>query len=280
MNYASLLKLGQEKLYKKKIRNPALDCEVILSHMLKIERASLLLNLDKIAKKTEITKFFENVCKRENKIPVSYITGQKDFWKSTFNINNSVLIPRPDTELLVEECLKLISKNSSKKILDIGTGSGCIIISILLERLKCKGIGLDISKEAIKIARINAKMQHLENRINFINSDIDNFFSNKYDLIVSNPPYIDKFKLRNLDEDVRLSEPLDALDGGPGGYSKIIKVIKKSNNLLRTKGFLLLEIDKTQYLGVKKLLRKNGFYNYKICKDLGNNTRCIISQKI
>ena len=280
MNYASLLKLGQEKLYKKKIRNPALDCEVILSHMLKIERASLLLRLDKIAKKTEITKFFQNVYKRENKIPVSYITGQKDFWKSTFIVNNSVLIPRPDTELLVEESLKLISKNSSKKILDIGTGSGCIIISILLERLKCKGIGLDISKEAIKIAEINAKMQHLENRINFINSDIDNFFSNKYDLIVSNPPYINKFKLRNLDEDVRLSEPLDALDGGPGGYSKINKVIKKSINLLKTKGFLLLEIGETQHFGVKKLLRKNGFFNYKICKDLANNKRCLISQKI
>ena len=280
MNYLNLLKFGKKKISSNFIKSPNLDCEIILSHLLNISREKLILILNEPAKNFEIVEFFNLIKKRKRKVPVSYITGTKDFWKSSFKVNSSVLIPRPDTEILVEESLKLIKKNASRKILDIGTGSGCILISILLERSKCTGYGLDISKNAIKIAKINAKMQHLQNRITFIHSDIDNFFSNKYDFIISNPPYIDKFKLRNLQEDVRFSEPILALDGGPGGCSKIKKVINKSAKLLKTKGFLILEIDKTQYLKIKDMLIKKKFYIFKVCKDLSGCKRCIISQKI
>ena len=280
MKYLNLLKVGEKKLSKKNIVSSILDCEIILSDLLNIRREDLLLNLDKKAKSEEISKFLENISKRKKKVPVSYITGKKEFWKTSFIVDRSVLIPRPDTELIVEESLNLIPKSSSKRILDLGTGSGCIIISILLERLNCKGAGVDISKAAIKIAKINAKMQHLENRVSFVNSDIDKFFFNNYDFIVSNPPYINKFKLSSLNEDVRLNEPPEALDGGPGGYSKLKKVINRSAILLKTKGFLVLEIDRSQFFGIKELLKQNNFFLCKTRKDYSGHKRCIISQKI
>ena len=280
MNSIELIRIGTKILQKASKFNAELDSELILSNILNTTREKLIIHPKKNINKVLENKFKFDIKERKLKKPIAYILGYKEFWKQKFITDPNVLIPRPDTELIIEKVLKNFKKNDNKNVLDIGTGTGCIILSILLERKKFRGTGIDTSKRAINIAKINAKMQQFGNRIKFINTDIDNFFSNKYDLIVSNPPYINKFKLRNLDEDVRLSEPLDALDGGPGGYSKINKVIKKSINLLKTKGFLLLEIDETQHFGVKKLLRKNGFFNYKICKDLANNKRCLISQKI
>jgi len=127
------------------------------------------------------------------KEPIAYIIGYKEFWKKKFKVNTNVLIPRPDTEHLVEEALKLIPNNSSLNILDIGTGTGCIILSILCERNKCYGVALDISKKALNIAKYNAKIQQIKNRIKFVNSDIDKFKLGTYDIILSNPPYIKKF---------------------------------------------------------------------------------------
>ena len=170
-----------------------------------------------------------------------------------------MLIPRPDTELIIEKVLKNFKKNDNKNVLDIGTGTGCIILSILLERKKFKGIGIDISKQAINIAKINAKMQQFGNRIKFINTDIDNFFSYKYDLIVSNPPYIKKSKLSSLIEDVKNFEPKLALDGGPDGFQVVLKVIAKSSKLLKKNGMLFLEIDNTQVIKLRKYLKNINF---------------------
>ena len=247
---------------------------------MKIDRFNLILNLEKEIKNNETKIFFDFIERRKKNEPIAYITGYKEFWKNKFKVNNNVLIPRPDSETLVEQVLNEISINSKKKILDIGTGSGCIIISILNERKKCTGIGIDISKNAIKLAKYNAKIQHLKNRIKFFNTNIDNFNLDKYDFIVSNPPYIKFSEINGLDRDVRYYEPKVALSGGIDGLSKIRLVVSKSSNLIKKSGKLFLEVGSTQAREVLKILQIYGFYNNKVIKDLGKKNRCIISTKM
>tara|TARA_B100000959_G_scaffold114604_1_gene120828 strand:+ start:261 stop:1109 length:849 start_codon:yes stop_codon:yes gene_type:complete len=280
MDYKTILNQSSDLLKNFSIKSARLDSELLLSSSLKISRESLLLNLNKEIKLNENKKFKLLLEKRAKKMPVAYILGYKDFWKSKFLVNNSVLIPRPETELIVEESLNYLPKSRYKKILDIGTGSGCILISILLERPKSIGVGLDISKNAIKIARINAKLQHVYNRIKFVNTNVDKYNSDKYDLVVSNPPYIERIKVSRLEEDIRNFEPKLALDGGNDGYSKIEKVIKKSTKLLKRNGNLILEIGYDQFSYVSRLLEKYGFYIKKISKDLSKKNRCVVAQNV
>ena len=280
MNCSKVISQGVNILKKKLIKNPFLDCEMLLSKTLKIKRENLLLNLDMKIKKDEIKQFKKLINRRKKKEPIAYILGYKSFWKSNFKVNKNVLIPRPETEHIVEEVLKIIPKLGSYNILDIGTGSGCLIISIILERQKSHGTAIDISKNALNIAKYNAKIQHIENRINFVNSNIDKFLRGKYDLIISNPPYIKNYKINYLDDDVKLYEPKVALNGGVDGFSKIKKVVEKSSRLLKTKGKLVLEIDDKQKNITNKILKKNGFYTNKIVKDLAKKYRCIVSTKI
>ena len=165
-------------------------------------------------------------------------------------------------------------------ILDIGTGSGCIIISILKERSKCRATAIDISNKALKNAKTNAKLHQLENKIKFINIDIDKFETSKYDLILSNPPYIKNVDYNRLDDDVRLFEPKLALSGGVDGFREIRKIIKKCSILLKDNGSLIIEIGDSQRNHSVEILKRNGFYVKKICKDLSGKDRCIISTKI
>tara|TARA_Y100000816_G_scaffold163531_1_gene117073 strand:+ start:654 stop:1496 length:843 start_codon:yes stop_codon:yes gene_type:complete len=280
MNSTELIRIGTKILQKSIKFNAELDSELILSNVLKTTREKLIIYPKKNINKASENKFNSYIKERKLKKPVAYILGYKEFWKQKFVINPSVLIPRPDTELIIEKVLKNYKKNENKNILDIGTGSGCIILSILLERKKFRGVGIDLSKQAINVAKINAKMQQFGNRIRFINTDIDNFFSNKYDLIVSNPPYIKKSKLSGLIEDVRNFEPKLALDGGLDGYSTVLKVIAKSSKLLRKNGIMFLEIDRAQVIRTKEMLIKYKFYTKDVCKDLSGNNRCIIAIKL
>jgi len=280
MNYISLLNFGRNKLNRSRITTSILDTEIILSYVLNTSREKLLCNLNNKLNKNQL-KLFKNLIElRAKRMPVAYITNKKEFWKNNFLINKSVLIPRPETELLVEKILKKIKKNERKNILDIGTGSGCILISILIERHKCKGTGLDISKSAINVAKINAKIQQVENRITFIHSDIDKFCSNKYDFIVSNPPYIKKLKLNDLNEDVKKFEPTNALDGGINGVDIYKKVITKGSKLLKTGGYLILEIEETYIFELTSMLVKKKFFINEILQDLNGDKRCLIATKI
>jgi len=280
MKYQKILNEGSKILKLNDIRSYNLDSEILLSSTLKLDRSQLLLNLDKRIENQEKKIFFNFIERRSKNEPIAYITGYKEFWKSKFKVNKNVLIPRPDTETIIEQVLNELDINSSKKILDIGTGSGCIIISILNERKKCFGIGIDISKNAVKLAKYNAKIQHIDNRIKFLNSDIDNFCGDKYDLIISNPPYIKHHEINGLEKDIKNHEPKVALDGGIDGYNKIRLIIEKSSTLIKKRGKLFLELGINQTRETLKILNLNGFCKAKVIKDLASKNRCIVSTKI
>jgi len=280
MNYQQILCKGSKILKINNIKSFNLDSEILLSSIVGLERERLLLNLEEEIDENKKNFYFDLIERRKKSEPIAYILGHKEFWKQNFKVNKNVLIPRPDTETLVENVLSSLDVNSEKKILDIGTGSGCLIISILKERKKCLGVGVDISKNAIKLAKYNAKIQHIENRIKFFNSDIDNFYRDKYDLIISNPPYIKLHTINSLENDIKRHEPIAALDGGIDGYSKIKLVIKKSSFLIKKKGKLFLEVGSDQIMRTLEILKKNGFYKKDIIKDLSNKFRCIIAIKI
>tara|TARA_Y100001936_G_scaffold78281_1_gene76706 strand:+ start:1417 stop:2259 length:843 start_codon:yes stop_codon:yes gene_type:complete len=279
MNYQELLVDASKQLKTYKFNSAKLDAELILSKILGLSREKILLNLnDKIN-----DKVFENFnyylkLRKQNR-PIAHILGFKDFWKYKFKVDKNVLIPRPETELIIEQALKNLPKLSNKNILDIGTGSGCIIISIIKERENCKATAIDKSLKALKVAKLNAEMHHVLKKIKFLNIDVDKYFANKYDLIVSNPPYIKDSEILSLDKDVKLNEPKLALSGGKSGLNKVFKVIKKSQELLKTNGKLILEIGDKQSKEVKKYLIKNNFNQIKIFKDLSGKKRCIVSTK-
>ena len=280
MKYQEILNKGSQILRDNNIKSSNLDCELILSKVLNKKREEILINLNDKINKYQENEFDFYLNKRRNKNPISYILGFKYFWKYKFYINKSALIPRPESEHLVEQSLKYIPVGKSMKILDIGTGSGCLVISLLKERCNCKATAIDISKEALKVAIINAKLHHLENKIKFFNIDIDKYNLNKYDLIISNPPYINKVDLNRLDDDVRLYEPRLALYGGITGFDEIKKVIENSYKLLKYNGKLIIEIGDKQKNYTKNILLKSGFYINKICKDFSGKDRCLVSTKI
>ena len=239
MNYQEILNKGNQVLKGNNIKSSNIDCELILSKILNKTREEILINLNNKINNKQKNKFIFYLNKRKNKNPMSYIIGFKFFWKSKFYLNNSTLIPRPESEHLVEQALKFMPNNKSMKILDIGTGSGCLIISLLKERRNSLATAIDLSK-------FNAKLHQLENKIKFFNINIDKFQSNNYDLIISNPPYINKVDLNRLDDDVRLYEPRLALYGGITGFEEIKKIIEKSYKLLKYNGRLIIEIGHKQ----------------------------------
>ncbi len=280
MNYLKALKYGSKILKLNNIQNSNLDTELLLSEVLNSNRENILINLNKKLKKKNFNQFKELILRRKNYEPIAYIVKKKEFWKHDFIVNKEVLIPRPETEIIVNKVLNLTKKETSKHILDVGTGSGCIVISVIKERPKFKGTAIDICKNALNVAICNAKIHHLENKIKFINIDIDKFNYNKYDLIVSNPPYINDIDLKRLDKNIKHFEPVSALKAGIDGLSEIRKLIRKSRKLLKINGKLIFEIGKNQVNEVRKLLYLNSFYLNEICKDIQSYPRVIISTKV
>ena len=281
MFISNALNFAQKELKKENIKSNIIDSEVLLSYILKKERSYLLTNQDRyMISESLLNKFKDLIEQRKEKKPVSQIIGKKYFWKYIFNINKFTLTPRPETEHLVELSLKNLNNNKSNHILDIGTGSGCIIVSLLKETKNSKGVAIDICKEALNVAKYNAKMHHIENRIKFFKSSVDKFSFGTYDLIVSNPPYIKSLKIKYLDEDVKYYEPYLSLNGGLEGLTTIKKVILTANKLCKLNGKLILEIDPTQKKRVIEILKKCGFNNCKVFKDYSQKERIILSTKI
>ena len=280
MNYLQTLKFGSDKLKYHNINTHILDSEILLSFILNTSREKILMNLDTNIKKNKFEKFKKLLSRREKKEPIAYITNKKEFWKNNFYVNSDVLIPRPETELIVEEVLKNTHIYSSKKFLEIGTGSGCLVVSIIKERPKSFATAIDISKKALNIAKFNAKMHHLINKINFVNIDIDKIHFSKYDFIVSNPPYINKFDLSRLDESVKIFEPYIAFEAGIDGLREITNLIIKSKKLLKNNGKLIFEIGQGQSLITKKILNQNGYFINKVIKDISSIPRVVVSTKV
>ena len=260
------------------IQSHELDAQLILSDIMKVKREYLITN-NKLTIPEKIMEKYDLAIKRRIKRePVAYITGKKEFWSINFPIDKAALIPRPETELLVHEVTEFY-KNKKINILDIGTGCGCILLSILKELNFSKGVGIDISKKSIELAKDNAKKFKLSNRSSFKICSINDFNFGKYDLIVSNPPYIPTKDLRNLSVEIINYEPLSALNGGIDGLDLIKKVIYKSKFLLKKSGTLAIEIGNNQYREVSNILERNGFKEIKKVSDYNFNVRCIISTK-
>jgi len=280
-NINSVLFKAKKYLTNNSIKSANIDSEILMCSVLKKNRDHLILNLSDKIDDDKINIFNQLVERRKKREPIAYILKKKDFWKSTFYVDRNVLIPRSDTEILIEEILHNYNiKNQKLSVLDIGTGSGCIIISILKDRPNFKGTAIDVSRNALNVAKYNAKMHQLENRIKFYKSSVDNFFKGKYDLIISNPPYINKFYLKYLEKDVVGFEPNLALEGGIDGFTVLKRVIKRSSRLLKTGGKLILEIGFDQKLRVRELLKKEKYFVNKITKDYGNRDRCVICTKL
>ena len=276
MNYLEIIKIGSNLLKKNQIQSHILDSEILLSKTLNKPREEILINLDQRINDEKILKFNEYLHRRLKNEPIAYILKEKEFWSKKFTINKHTLIPRPETELLVDECIKIYG-NKETLILDIGTGSGCILISLLSSMKQSRGVGIDISKKAILIAKKNAKKFELLDRVKFFIKSVDSVFHKKFDLVVSNPPYIETKNLKNLSEDIKRHEPIMALDGGNDGLDLIKKVIYKSRYILKKQGMLALEIGNEQFKKVSKILFDNNFRIKQEIKDYRNNIRCVLA---
>ena len=277
MKALEIINIGSNLLREKKIPSHILDSEILLSKTLNKSKEEILVNLNKNINEKEILLFKEYLKRRIKNEPIAYILEEKEFWSKKFKVSKDTLIPRPETELLVDKLLK-IYRGKKISILDIGTGSGCIIISLISELNKSIGTGIDISKKAILIAKKNATKYNLSNKIKFLNKSFEDLVDKRYDLIVSNPPYIERKDIKNLSDDIKKFEPIMALDGGNDGLDVIKKVIYKSKYILKINGLLALEIGNEQIKKVSNILIDNKFRIKEVIKDFKNNVRCVLAQ--
>ena len=271
---------GSKILRDKFIPNAQLDSEILMAKTINKDRNYILLNSHHSLNNKDLNNFYNLIEQRSAGNPIAYLINKKFFWNFEFFITEDVLIPRPDTELVVENVLNLTKHKSKINVLDIGVGSGCILLSILKERDNLYGTGIDISKKCLNITQLNAINLKVSSRLKLYKSNVDKFNLGKYDLIVSNPPYIKTSDLKYLERDVAEFEPRLALNGGLDGLSEIRKVIKKSSELIKKNGKFILEIGFDQKNKVINLLKKEGFYINSTQKDLAGNDRCIVSTKI
>ena len=277
MNISELLNSGSKILKQSKIETHQLDSELVLSSLLKKQRENLLISPNEEISENTIDNFKNLISRRANREPLAYILKNKEFWSKDFFVDRNTLIPRPETELLCESIIKIF-KNKNLYILDIGTGTGCIILSILSEIKGAKGIALDISRKAIKVAKKNSNKLGLSKRVKFVNKSLQDIYGYKFDLIVSNPPYIKTSDIKNLSDDVKKFEPKIALDGGKEGLDVIKKVIYKSKSILKRLGVLALEIGYGQHYKVSQILKEQNFKEELLVRDYKNNVRCLIAK--
>ena len=280
MRLSEAITKGANILKKNNIPSFFLDSEILIGKILDKKREFIILNQNLEIQKNDYLKYISLIKKRSTHTPLAYLIKSKDFWKNEFYVDNRVLIPRPDTEIIIEEVLSILRAKKINNFLEIGVGSGCIVLSILNEINCIKATGIDISQKALEFCKINSKRLGLNSRIKLYKSDIDKFNIGKYDLVVSNPPYICRSDLNNLMKDVVGYEPKNALNGGNDGVFETKKVVKKSSKLLKKNGKLVLEIGHNQKDKVINMLKNNGFFVQRVIKDLGQNYRCITSIKI
>ena len=262
---------------------PRLDVEVLLQKVLgDVDRLYILLNLDRILSDDEEKEFISYINERMNNRPIAYIVGNREFMGLDFYVKEGVLIPRPDTEILVEEVIELAKDKGDINILDIGTGSGAITVSLAKYLPNAKITSVDIEDIPLEVGRINAKSNEVEDRVKFIKS---NLFENidkdmKFDIIVSNPPYIKREVVETLDKQVKDYEPYTALEGGEDGLDFYREITKQSKLYLKENGILAYEVGHDQSEDVSKLMINDGYTNIYTKKDLQNIDRVVIGTSL
>ena len=275
MKTSEAINIGSKILKNRNITSHKIDAEIILSHVLKTSREKLLIN-EQVISFSDLKRFKKIISRRLKKEPIAYIFNKKEFRSKDFYVVKNSLIPRPETELLIDPIIKKF-RGKSLYFLDVGVGTGCIMLSILNELNNSRGLGIDVCNKAISVAKINLQTMNFNKRASLKCRSIDTIYNKKFDLIVSNPPYIVKREINQLSEDIKKFEPQKALDGGHDGLDVIRKVIYKSRDILKLNGILALEIGRGQSYSVSNILRLNGFRETKKIKDYRDNVRCIFS---
>ena len=273
---------AEQELKRSNNLNSRLDSEILVSHLINIPRESIYSKLKENLPSNKTEELQNLVSRRVKKEPIAYILNNKEFWSTNFYVDRSVLIPRPETEVLIDLILSQINnKNNYFNILDIGTGSGCILVSLLKELTKAKGIGIDKSSKAIAVAKKNSTSQHVDSRSSFKNINLENIkFDKKFDLIVSNPPYLPDVSLKNLNSDIKLYEPKIALQGGVQGVDFLYKIIVLASKILKINGLLALEIGDNQFHILAKYLKENRFKILDKYTLINKQVRCLLATKL
>jgi len=273
---------AEQELKRSNNLNSRLDSEILVSHLINIPRESIYSRLKENLPSNKAEELKKLVSRRVKKEPIAYILNNKEFWSTNFYVDRSVLIPRPETEVLIDLILSQINnKNNYFNILDIGTGSGCILLSLLKELTKAKGIGIDKSSKAIAIAKKNSISQQVTSRASFKNINLEEIkFDKKFDLIVSNPPYLPDVSLKNLNLDIKLYEPKIALQGGVQGVDFLCKIISLASKIIKINGLLALEIGDNQFHILAKYLKKNRFKILNKYILINKQVRCLVATKL
>ncbi len=274
-----VISFGELELKKNQILNAKLDSEILISDLINIPRNSIFSQLNKKIDEEIVSKFKQYIDRRVKKEPIAYIVKKKEFWSHDFYVNDSVLIPRPETEVLLDVLLsKINNKDKFFNILDIGTGSGCIIISLLKELKKSKGLAIDKSKKAIEVAKKNAKFHSVNNRLNLQNISFEDLFlGKKFDILVSNPPYLPDYLIKNLSSEIKYYEPKMALKGGTEGIDLLKKIIYLGSKILKRNGLLALEIGDNQFRTIANYLSKNNFKLLTKYTLINRQVRCLVA---
>ena len=273
---------AEQELKRSNNLNSRLDSEILVSHLINVPREIIYSKLKENLPSNKTEELQKLVNRRAKKEPIAYILNNKEFWSTNFYVDRSVLIPRPETEVLIDLILSHINnKNNYFSILDIGTGSGCILISLLKELISAKGIGVDKSSKAIAIANKNSISQQVNNRATFKNLSLEEIkFDKKFDIIVSNPPYLPDVSLKNLNPDIKLYEPKIALQGGVQGVDFLCKIINLASKILKINGLLALEIGDNQFHLLAKYLSNNRFKILDKYILINKQVRCLLATKL
>lgn len=271
MTYKQAEQEGEKKLTDAGIADAKTDAWLLLEMVAKIDRSFYFMHMSDEVEPEVLTEYERVVEKRAEHVPLQYITGEQEFMGLTFKVNSNVLIPRQDTETLVEETLKVITPRM--EVLDLCTGSGCILLSILKNAPTVRGTGSDISKQALLVAKENAKLHELE--AEWVRGNLFDNVSGRFDLIVSNPPYIARAQIHTLMPEVQQFEPIEALDGGEDGLDFYRKIVSEAPMYLKERGFLFFEIGYDQGEAVQRLMREAGFTDVAVVKDLAGNDRVV-----
>ena len=271
MEYQELYRMGKDRLTEAKIPEAELDARLLLEEVCGTDRNDLLVHGDKEIPPEQCDRYVEYIQRRQKREPLQQITGYQEFMGLRFKVTPDVLIPRQDTEILVEEVMRYV--HDGMHILDMCTGSGCILLSLLKYSNDCEGTGCDISEPALKVAEENAK--ELSLNASFVQSNLFENISGKYEFIVSNPPYIPTGVIPTLMEEVRDHEPVSALDGREDGLYFYREIVEKAGEYLYPGGMLFFEIGYDQAEKVSSLMRQAGYQEVTVCKDLAGLDRVV-----